>query len=58
MGQQLFFESYIRGKDFLTETDRCSGGSWWLYLSGKKDIFMTSLLKLIFYVTVVVCRCW
>ena len=49
-----FFQNIYTG-----ETENCSGGSWWLYLSAEKnDILLTILLKLRFYATVVVSRCW
>ena len=41
-----FFSKHIYGtRTFLTETENCSRGSWWLYLSGKDDIFMENLTK-------------
>ena len=56
MGQQLFFKTYIRDRNFLTETENCLEGSWWLYLSGKNDISWIILLKPIFYPSVIVSR--
>ena len=54
-----FFSTHMYGaRTFLTETESCSGDSWWLYLSGKNDILMTILPKPRFYATVVVSRSW
>ena len=57
-GHNLFSEHTYGARTFLTETESCSGGSWWLYLSGKNDILMTILLKPRFYAIVIVSRSW
>ena len=54
-----FFSKHIYRKiTFSTETENCSGGSWWLYLSGENSILWTILLKPRFYPAVVVSRSW
>ena len=45
MGQQLFSKHIYGTRTFLAETENCSRGSWWLYLSGENDILWTILLK-------------
>ena len=43
--QQFFSKHIYRTITFSTETENCSGGSWWLYLSGKKFYFMDNLTE-------------